>query len=323
MLLVGLTVLFLGRQLLGWIKTRDAAALTVFVSGCDSGFGKALMERLSKSGSHVIAGCYTVKGQVYASKLPGVSALSLDVTDTESIAAAASFVAETVGEAGLDGLVNNAGVCDQFPLEFLAEDKMRTMFEVNTFGAWRLTRAMLPHLRRAKDPRLVNLSSILGRVSSPGLDAYSASKHAMEGFSDAWRMELAGKIRVVLVEPGMMQTGLFDRVLGNSLARAYEKAPSHARLHSPFAELQEQRNVSYLAIRYLAGRPESVVSALDRALRSWWPLPRYVVGYDATLIALFNMFPSCVNDTLGYVLFAALGFLARHFPTVNPTRKHR
>ncbi len=141
-----------------------------------------------------------------------ISTLLINVTDEESIGRAAAQVAEKVGDTGLWGLVNNAGICISAPLECVSSDLLRRQLEVNLIGQLAVTRAILPLLRRGGAARLVNVTSGLGSVAIPYLGAYSAAQFAKEGVSDALRRELAPMgIQVSVVSPGAIWTPIWAR----------------------------------------------------------------------------------------------------------------
>ena len=177
---------------------------SVVVTGASSGIGEACALRLDKLGFRVFAG---VRREADSEALKRKASdrlipIFLDITEASSIAAAVDVVAAAVGEAGLSGLVNNAGVVIAGPLEFLPLDQICKQFEVNVIGQITVTQAFLPLVRQGHG-RLVNIGSLAGRVAMPFIGAYSASKFAMEALTDALRVELRPwKIRVSLIEIG-------------------------------------------------------------------------------------------------------------------------
>ncbi|NXI21868.1 RDH7 dehydrogenase, partial [Sterrhoptilus dennistouni] len=178
---------------LGWLA-RDRRTLPtvtdkhVFITGCDSGFGNLLARRLARRGYRVLAACLTPQG---AESLRGdtgghLRTTLLDVTRSDSIRRAAEWVHKEVGEKGLFGLVNNAGVANPIgPTEWMDIEDFRRVMAVNTFGAIEVTLQLLPLLKRARG-RVVNTSSVLGRISANG-GGYCLSKFCIEAFSDSLR----------------------------------------------------------------------------------------------------------------------------------------
>ena len=168
----------------------------VLITGASSGLGRETALHLAEQGFQVIAGVRRQEdGERLANACPSgrISTLLIDVTDEESIDRAAAQVAEKVGDTGLWGLVNNAGICISAPLECVSSDLLRRQLEVNLIGQLAVTRAILPLLRRGGAARLVNVTSGLGSVAIPYLGAYSAAQFAKEGVSDALRRERAIK----------------------------------------------------------------------------------------------------------------------------------
>ncbi|HEX8206667.1 MAG TPA: SDR family NAD(P)-dependent oxidoreductase, partial [Solirubrobacteraceae bacterium] len=174
---------------------------TVLVTGTSTGIGRVTAERLAGAGFRVLAG---VRREADAP--PGCDAVVLDVTDAAAIAS----VRERVGDS-LDGLVNNAGITVQGPLEFLALDDFRHQLEVNVVGPLALTQALLPALRAARG-RIVMLSSVGGRTAVPFLGPYHTSKWALEGLSESLRQEVEPLgVKVAIVEPGSAATEIWRK----------------------------------------------------------------------------------------------------------------
>jgi NAD(P)-dependent dehydrogenase (short-subunit alcohol dehydrogenase family) len=260
---------------------------TVLVTGASSGIGEATARRLARGGWRVLAG---VRRDEDARRVreAGTTPLHLDVTEAESIAAAA----ETVGER-LDGLVNNAGIALAAPLEFVPLDELRRQLEVNVVGQVAVTQAVLPALRRARG-RIVNVGSIAGRSALPFLGPYAASKFALEAISDALRVELRPwGIEVVVVQPASIATPIWRR----SAARADELADRLPR------ELTELYGEAIALVRRAAAAtderaepPERVAAVIERALTATRPRTRYLVGKDAKRRARLERLPDRVRD---------------------------
>jgi NAD(P)-dependent dehydrogenase (short-subunit alcohol dehydrogenase family) len=190
---------------------RDAPRF-IMVTGASSGIGRATAARLADAG-HVVFGA--ARGatalDALAAEHPRVRPLVLDVTDRASIDDARQQIGTWTAGHGLDVVVNVAGTLVLGPVEAVPEELMRAQFEVNVFGSLAVTRAFLPPMRERGAGRIVNVSSIMGRFALPGSGLYSASKFAMEAYSDALRIELAPfGVRVVLVEPGVIDTPLYE-----------------------------------------------------------------------------------------------------------------
>jgi NAD(P)-dependent dehydrogenase (short-subunit alcohol dehydrogenase family) len=207
----------------------------------------------------------------------------LDVTDADRCR-------QVVDDVRPFAVVNNAGYSITGAVEDVDDGEARDALETMVVAPMRLARLAIRHMRDRGEGRIVNISSIYGRATTPVTGWYQAAKHALEAVSDALRIEVAGDgIKVVLVEPGGFRTGIWDaheeemeRRSGSRYGRAYQRTLLGTRLSQPFM-----------------GEPETVAKVIGRALESRWPRPRYVVGYDAQLIALWDSFtPTELKDRL-------------------------
>jgi NAD(P)-dependent dehydrogenase (short-subunit alcohol dehydrogenase family) len=185
------------------------------VTGCSTGIGKATALRLAASGWQVFAGVRKEadRDRLAAIGTAGLRPIMLEITDTASVAAAAELIGAEA-PAGLDALVNNAGVAYTGPLEFVPLDELRNQLEVNVIGQVALIQAMAPALR-AKRGRIVNVTSIGGVVATPFFGPYAASKYALEAVSDSLRVELRPwGIDTIVIEPGSIDTEIWTSGLG-------------------------------------------------------------------------------------------------------------
>ena len=185
----------------------------VVITGASTGIGRVCAFHMDKLGFRVFAGIRNESdGRSLIEGSAGrITPLLIEVTDSVSALAAADRVAGAVGSAGLSGLVNNAGIVVAGPLEFLPLSELRKQFEVNVLGQIAVTQAFLPLLRQARG-RIVNMSSIAGRVAFPYIGPYSASKYALEAISDALRIELLPwGISVSVIEPGDVATPIWKK----------------------------------------------------------------------------------------------------------------
>ncbi len=222
--------------------------------------------------------------------------LWLEVTNPESVVTAERTVAETVGEQGLAGLVNNAGIAVAGPLELLPLAEIRRQFEVNVIGQVAVTQAFLPLLRRGRG-RIVNMSSIAGRAATPFLGAYCGSKFALEAMTDALRLELAPwGINVSLVEPGAIQSRIWERSTMSAARVLGAMEPESLGLY----EMQLRRMQDVLSRAEQRAIPaERVAQAVAQALTAPIPRVRYLVGRDAKFRALLkSLLPDRVQDRL-------------------------
>jgi NAD(P)-dependent dehydrogenase (short-subunit alcohol dehydrogenase family) len=257
----------------------------VVVSGTSTGIGAACALRLAGEGFAVFAG---VRQKVDAEALQRqtshkLTPLIVDITDEAMITEAAATVRAAVGDRGIAGLVNNAGVVVPGPLEFQPMSDLRRQLEVNLFGHVAMTQAFLP-LIRAGGGRLVNVGSIGGRVVLPLAGGYSASKFAMEAVTDAFRLELRQwDIQVSLVDPGGSESAIFGKVVA-----ALDSA--HAGLHARGIDLYDAQ---IAAVRALLQRvadetapADHVAKAVTDALTARRPKTRYLAGKGAKALAV-------------------------------------
>jgi NAD(P)-dependent dehydrogenase (short-subunit alcohol dehydrogenase family) len=251
----------------------------VLVTGASSGIGEACARRLTSAGFRVFAGVRKPQdGERLRADIPAVTPVILDVVDADSIARAAGEVSDAVGARGLAGLVNNAGIAVPAPLEYQPIDDFRRQIEVNLIGQVAVTQAFIPLLRTARG-RIVNVSSIGGRVAVPLLGAYAASKFALEGFSDVLRRELRPwGIRVAVMEPGTIATPIWDKGIasGDEL-----NATMPAEAQQAYGKL-----IAFVREASVAGArdglpPDAVAKDVEHALTARKPRTRYLVGREA------------------------------------------
>jgi NAD(P)-dependent dehydrogenase (short-subunit alcohol dehydrogenase family) len=218
----------------------------------------------------------------------------LDVTDASQIAAAAETIGKAVGGAGLDGLVNNAGIAVPGPLEVLPIDALRRQLEVNVVGHMAITQAMLPLLRKARG-RIVNVSSISGGIAAPCIGAYAASKWALEALNDVMRQELRPwGIQVASVAPGPISTPIWQKsaIAGEELSK--QVSPEVFTLYEQF--LIATRAHVDRSIR-TASPVSRVVRAVVHALTASRPKTHYYLGWTVRLAYKgTKMLPDCCRD---------------------------
>jgi NAD(P)-dependent dehydrogenase (short-subunit alcohol dehydrogenase family) len=219
--------------------------------------------------------------------------LLLDVTDADSIAEAARRLRDQPGGGALSGLVNNAGIAVAGPLEFVSPERLRQQFEVNVVGVLALTQALLPLLRIGPG-RIVNISSVSGRLASPFVGPYCASKFALEALSDSLRVELnPWRIPVSVVEPGVINTPIWQKSLAAN-ASIMDGMPAASReLYGREVAAMQQFARSAKGLE-----PEAVARVVLRALTAARPKTRYVVGTDARVGVLLSRLPDRVRDWL-------------------------
>jgi NAD(P)-dependent dehydrogenase (short-subunit alcohol dehydrogenase family) len=275
------------------------------ITGASTGIGRATALRLAASGWTVLAGVRDPQAGERLLADAGTPAgggssgrllpLALEVTDAAQVAAAAERVtqeSQASSRGGLDALVNNAGIGIGGPLELVSAEDLHRQFDVNVFAQVAVTQAMLPALRRAGG-RIVFVSSIGGRVAMAFTSPYAASKHAIEAFGDALRVELrSSRVQVALVEPGSVATPIWDKsrteaervVIPPELQDAYGRIPAAM---DKVLEDTARRGVP----------PEQVAATIERALTAPRMRARYVVGRDAKAMLLVRrLLPDLVFD---------------------------
>jgi NAD(P)-dependent dehydrogenase (short-subunit alcohol dehydrogenase family) len=279
------------------------------ITGASTGIGRATALRLARSRWTVLAGVRDMGAGEQLAAEPGtdgrVIPLALEVTDAEQVALAAERVGELVPgrgrtEGGLDALVNNAGIGVGGPLELVAPEEMRKQFDVNVLAQVAVTQAMLPALRRAHG-RIVFLSSIGGRVATPFLAPYAASKHAIEALADGLRIELAtSHVQVALVEPGSVATPIWDK--GRADAERVE-IPPHLEGEYGHVRAAMEKALEDTARRGIP--PEAVAETIERALGARRMRARYLVGRDARMMLMLKR--ALPDHAFDRVLRRALG----------------
>ena len=274
------------------MSERDLAR-PVVITGASTGIGEACALRLDKEGARVFAGVRNEDdGKALRAKSSDrLTPVLVDVTDADTIASARQTIVDSVGDHGLAGVVNNAGVYFGGPLEFISLEGIRDEFEVNFFGAIAVTQAFLPLLRKGGG-RIVNMSSVSGLVAFPFLGPYASSKFALEALSDCWRVELRPwGIHVALVEPGEIDTPIWEKG-SETLRKVRSDLPQEAHdLYGPLFGLAEKSG--------RRGIPaERVAEVVEHALFARRPKIRYLVGSDAKFVSLFSKLPAPLRDRL-------------------------
>jgi NAD(P)-dependent dehydrogenase (short-subunit alcohol dehydrogenase family) len=271
---------------------------TVVITGASTGIGRACAIHLDSLGFDVFAG---VRKPEDGERLAGEASerlrpLLLDVTDAGQVEAAARQVGEAVGDRGLAGLVNNAGIAVSAPLEFIPIDELRRQLEVNVIGQVAITQALLPLLRRGKG-RVVNIGSIGGRVALPFVGPYAASKFALEALTDSLRRELrrAG-VEVSIVRPGGIATPIWDRGIG-AAEQIREQMPPEGE--AAYGSALDATRAAAADIGRNGLPPEAVAKVVEHALTARRPKTRYLVGRDAKMrAALAKVLPDRLFDRM-------------------------
>ena len=276
---------------------------TVVITGASTGIGRAATERLSIMGWRVFAGVRSDKDAEELSRLKGdVRPIKLDVTDAGQIAAAVETVSEALKGTRLAGIVNNAGVAMMGPLAEQSMEDFKAHFAVNVFGALETTRAFIPLLGSDPDRvgapgRIINITSVGGRVAAPFLGAYTATKHAMESVTDSLRRELVVYgIDSIAIGPGSVRTPIWDK--------AEEKNEG-----GPYSDTAWAHSIQTFADTMLKGGrdgfpPEKIAEVIETALSDDKPKARYAPVPDKlTNWILPNLLPKRIVDRVFWKKF--------------------
>lgn len=263
---------------------------TALVTGASSGMGKAIAKRLLADGFRVYVAARSVDKMADLSRL-GATPLKMDLSKDAEIMAGVEAILRENG--GVDVLVNNAGFGLYGPVEDIGIDEARYQFEVNVFGAARLTQLLLPAMREKGAGTIVNITSMGGKIYTPLGAWYHATKHALEGWSDCLRLELAPLgIKVVVVEPGLIETGFGNVVADGLRKRSGEGA--YATLTHAVANATKDA--------YGNGRgtdPIVIADIVARAVTAKQPRTRYVAGkYAKPMIMIRNWFGDRMFDRI-------------------------
>jgi NAD(P)-dependent dehydrogenase (short-subunit alcohol dehydrogenase family) len=244
---------------------------SILITGCSSGIGKCAAEGMRERGWQVFATARK-PADIEALKATGVTALYLDYTEPDSIAAASEAVFAATGGT-LDALFNNGAYGQPGALEDVTTDVLRAQFETNFFGWHELTRRVIPAMRRQGHGRIVMCSSILGIISMGFRGSYAATKFALEGYSDALRIELAdANIHVSTIEPGPIRT----RFTANAIPYARKNLDLEHSVHAAFYR-RRLRSMEKGGNTFGELEPEAVVAQLVKACESNNPRPQYFV----------------------------------------------
>jgi NADP-dependent 3-hydroxy acid dehydrogenase YdfG len=248
----------------------------VLITGCSSGIGRATAELMAANGHRVYATARRLDSIADLTDR-GCRTLALDVTDEQSMRAAVAAVEQAERAVGV--LVNNAGYSQSGAVETLDMDDIRRQFETNVFGLIRMCQLVLPGMRRQRSGRIINLSSMGGKLTFPGGGAYHATKHAVEAISDAMRFEVKGfGVDVVVIEPGLIKTRF-----GETARATVDKSDG-----GPYAKFNEAVSAATVdayqgPLSRLGGDPEAVARTIEKAVTAKRPRTRYPVTPSAWL----------------------------------------
>ena len=249
----------------------------VLITGCSSGIGRETARHLARNGHKVYATARRPES-IEDLKAEGCETLACDVTSEDSMKACVEAVEQA--ERAVGALVNNAGYSQSGAIETVRLESVRRQFETNVFGLMRMCQLVLPGMRRRRSGRIVNVSSMGGKLTFPGGGIYHATKHAVEALSDALRFEVRGfGVDVVVIEPGLIKTGFADAAVG-SMAEMEEDGP-YAEFNN--AVSQATAGVYEGGLARLGGGPDTVARKIERAITARRPKTRYTVTPSAKL----------------------------------------
>lgn len=254
----------------------------VLITGCSTGIGRATAEYLADRGYNVYATARRVE-TLKPLEARGCKLLKLDVTDEDSMREAVGEVERAEGAVGV--LINNAGYSQSGAIEEVPLDRVRRQYETNVFGLVRMCQLVLPAMRRRGAGKIVNVSSMGGKLTFPGGGYYHSTKYAVESISDALRFEVKGfGVDVVLVEPGLIRTSFADTAVGSI------GGGGDGDVDSPYAGFQEAvarattETYERGPLARLGGGPETVAKVIEQAITSQNPRARYPVTPSAWLL---------------------------------------
>jgi NADP-dependent 3-hydroxy acid dehydrogenase YdfG len=248
----------------------------VLITGCSTGIGRATAEQLARHGHTVYASARRPES-IEDLRQAGCRTIALDVTDEGSMRAAIEQVEREEGAVG--ALVNNAGYSLNGALETVALDDVRRQFETNVFGLLRMCQLVLPGMRRQGHGRIVNVSSMGGKLTFPGGGVYHATKHAVEAISDVLRFEVRGfGVEVSIIEPGLIKTNFAE----TSVATVRHEDGPYADFNTAVAAATAGAYDGPLA--RLGAGPEAVAKVIEKAITARRPRTRYKVTASARIL---------------------------------------
>ena len=291
---------------------------TAVVTGASSGIGRACVARLAKAGWRVFPGVRKAEDEANLQEQFGarVTPIRIDVTDRPLIMEAAEKVRFQLGDNGLDALVNVAGIGMMRPVEYVTDDDMWKIFQINVFGQIAVTQAFLPLLRQARGT-IVNIGSVGTHIGLPFGGLLNGSKSAFRSLNDALRMELRSSgVRVVVVEPGAIKTPAVDKTLGD-VEGVIRDLP--ARGKAEYGDMLRTFAQRGYAIESRGSDPDVVAQVVQEALAAEHPRPRYAAGKHSNLLAAIGILvPAVILDVL---LLKALGLPTKRRETIHHRQK--
>lgn len=255
----------------------NTSSKVVLITGCSTGIGWDLAEHLSHAGHRVVA---TARKADALRDISAALKLSLDVTQPDSVRQAVMCTLQEFGQ--IDVLVNNAGYALRGAVEEVPVEKVQQMFDVNVFGVLRMVQAVAPHMRERRAGRIINISSLVGKLFMPVNGTYTSTKFALEALSDTMRLELAPfGVQVILVEPGAIKTNFADTAQMHAQAIIANPA-------SPYRSLYRRSDEFSASMRQQETGPEIVSQVIQQAIESSKPKVRYHanIPFSAALLMM-------------------------------------
>jgi NADP-dependent 3-hydroxy acid dehydrogenase YdfG len=295
------------------LKVKGLDKRSVLITGCDTGFGRAAAVRLHQRGMTVFAACL---GQKAVDELQQecptdkMKAFVMNVTDDKSVSEGYAYVHKHVNQQGLWAIINNAGVLRGGPLEICELSDWKLCLDVNVMGIARVTKQFFPLIRANPEKereagRIINVASVAGRLALPGTACYSASKFAVQGLSDALRRECRlWNVKVVIIEPGMMKTPLYDAPLDAQYVQNHFKSlPEEIQqLYGINFLMKSQEDFRQILLKF-GGDPIQVVDGMEKAETRRYPHTRMPIGSDTGVWLWVAALPTCVSDFLMSLAF--------------------
>jgi NAD(P)-dependent dehydrogenase (short-subunit alcohol dehydrogenase family) len=283
--------------LIGKATEPMADQKSVLITGASSGIGLATTQALVKKQYRVFAGARKPADLERLKKEVGAEPVELDVARQDHISSLEGFLSSRLGEGSLYAVINNAGISRHGPVECVPMEAWREQFETNIFGAVAVTQVVLPWIRKSRG-RVINVSSISGRVAAPLLAPYAASKFALDAISDSLRRELYDLgVKVSSINPGFIRTPMLEKIIDKAeLERQFFKKEGQREAYLP---LLQKMGDHVEDAKKKANSVDVVVKAIVHALESRSPKTRYYVGKGMTLAAsLFSHLPDSWIDKI-------------------------
>lgn len=282
-------------------RSVDLDQKYVLITGCDSGFGRETAIRLDKMGACVLATCLTEEGEqsLKSATSDKLKTFQLDVTSSEQIKDLYEEIQRLLpSDQGIWGLVNNAGIAITGPIEWMPLQKSKRIANVNLWGLIDVTKTFLPLVKKTRG-RVVNMSSMLGRVALPNVSSYCITKYGVQAFSDALRREMSPwGILVSIIEPGLFKTALAHIERNTQAAQELwdDLSPELKEEYGERKLTQLKKGISKVSEN---ASPDTykVVDAVIDALTSQRPNTRYVVGLDAKVSIFISFMPTFIGDS--------------------------